>query len=438
MKTLVKPSQNRALSARLPLSVGFLGLFLLVVGFGGWSVATNIAGAIIVPGHLEVKENRQVVQHPSGGVIGEIFVREGSVVKAGDILLRLDDASLKSELAVIDSQYFELIARRGRLEAERDEAEAIRFDPIIVDASKTNPRVREMMEGQVRLFVARRDSQLRESQQLAERKVQISAQIDGLKAQHEAQERQLELIGQELADQQKLLDKGLAQASRVSSLLREEARLAGVMGEVKASMAEAAGRIIENDIGILRLGTSRREDAITSLRDLRNRELELYERRVLVLDNLSRLDIRAPVSGAVYGMTVNAIRSVIRPAEPVMYIVPLDLPLVIASRIDTIHIDQVHLGQDVTLRFSTFDQRTTPELFGKVVKLSADAFVDEATRSSYYRAEIQPNPEELDKLKGLDLLPGMPVEGFIRTDDRTPLSYLLKPMTNYFKKAFRE
>ena len=224
----------------------------------------------------------------------------------------------------------------------------------------------------------------------------------------------------------------------MSSLLREEARLAGVMGEVKASMAEAAGRIIENDIGILRLGTSRREDAITSLRDLRNRELELYERRVLVLDNLSRLDIRAPVSGAVYGMTVNAIRSVIRPAEPVMYIVPLDLPLVIASRIDTIHIDQVHLGQDVTLRFSTFDQRTTPELFGKVVKLSADAFVDEATRSSYYRAEIQPNPEELDKLKGLDLLPGMPVEGFIRTDDRTPLSYLLKPMTNYFKKAFRE
>lgn len=172
--------------------------------------------------------------------------------------------------------------------------------------------------------------------------------------------------------------------------------------------------------------------------NLQYRELELSERRILVIDNLARLDIRAPVSGAVYGMQVNAIRAVIRPAEPVMFIVPDDIPLVISSRINPIHIDQVYVGQEVTLRFSAFNQRSTPELFGKVVKVSADAFVDQATQVSYYKAEITPDPGEYDKLEGLELLPGMPVEAYIRTDDRTPMNYLIKPIADYFNKAFRE
>ncbi len=429
---------TRKWGAKMPMIVGYLAVITLVVGFGSWSVMTTISGAIIAPGQIEVEQNRQIVQHPNGGVVGELFVGEGESVQAGDIVLRLDDTALQSELAVIESQYFELVARRGRLEAERDDLTEIRFDPVVAAAASADAQVRDLAEGQSRLFEARLASLKREADQLAERKVQIAAQISGLEAQFAAQTKQLELIKGELVDQKKLLEKGLAQASRVSALQREEARLEGALGNIMASRAEVAGRMIETDLELLKLETLRREEAITTLRDLRYRELELSERRILIKDTLSRLDIRAPASGAVYGLQVHALRAVVRAAEPVMYIIPQDRPLVIASRIDPIHIDQVHVGQEVTLRFSAFDQRTTPELSGKVVKLSADAFVDEATRIPYYRAEIVPDPEEYAKLEGLELLPGMPVESFIRTADRTPLNYLIKPLADYFNKSFRE
>ncbi len=438
MTKLESHKSNPAKGARMPMVVGYLSLVVLIGGFGAWAMLATISGAIIAPGQIQVEQNRQVVQHPTGGVVGQINVIEGGIVQAGDILLRLDDTALKSELAVIESQYFELVARRGRLAAERDEQATVSFDPALVAASDENPDLRNLMDGQTRLFEARLDSQRRETEQMQERRQQIAAQIDGLTAQYDAQVKQMGLVKQELEDQEKLLAKGLAQASRISSLRREVARTEGVMGEILASKAEAAGRMIEAGIGILRLTTARREEAITRMRDLQYRELELFEKRVLLVDTLSRLDIRAPVTGAIYGLQVHAVRSVVRAAEPVMYIVPNDRPLVVSSRIDPIHIDQVHVGQEVTLRFSTFDQRTTPELFGKVVKLSADAFVDDATRTSFYQAEIIPNPEEYEKLQGLELLPGMPVETYIRTADRSPMNYFIKPLADYFNKAFRE
>ncbi|NOX40351.1 MAG: HlyD family type I secretion periplasmic adaptor subunit [Alphaproteobacteria bacterium] len=433
-----KVSQIARFTARMPMIVGYGAIVLLLGGFGAWSVMATISGAVVSPGRIEVQQNRQVVQHPDGGVVGKIFVVEGQEVKAGEIVLRLDDTALKSELSVIDSQYFDLVARRGRMEAERDGSPKISFDPLLLEAAAKSAEVADLMAGQTRLFAARRASQTRETEQMSERKVQISAQIDGLSAQENAQKKQLDLVRGELGDQKKLLQKGLAQASRVTGLEREQARLEGEIGKITAARAEAAGRMIETGIGILRLETGRREKAITNLRDLRYRELELAKRRILIKENLARLDIRAPVSGSVYGLKVHTIRAVVRAAEPVMFIVPKDRPLVITTRINPIHIDQVHVGQDVTLRFSAFDQRTTPELFGKVVKLSADAFVDDVTRTSYYRAEIKPNPGEYKKLKGLRLLPGMPVESYMRTADRTPLSYLLQPVENYFNKAFRE
>ena len=421
-----------------PQLLGWLAMVLLVVGFGSWSVYTSIAGAILASGKVEVEQSRQIVQHPVGGVVGEILAREGEEVKAGDVVIRLDDTSVKSELAVVENQYYESIARRNRLEAERDDLTAVTFDQVLLDIGKTNPAVQSLTDGQARLFDARRDSLQRETEQLAERKIQIGSQIEGLEAQHKAMSRQLELIQTELSDQEKLLEKGLVQASRVLTLQRELARLEGVLGEIVASKAEAAGKIIEIDIGILQLKTTRREDAITQLRDLGYRELELSEKRILLLETMSRLDIRAPVSGQVYDLQVHAVRAVVRAAEPVMYIVPLDQPLIISSRIDPLNVDDVRIGQEVTLRFSAFESRNTPELFGRVTKLSADAFVDKATGIAFYRAEILPNPGEMDKLQGEELVPGMPVEAFIRTSERTPLSYLVKPLANYFNKAFRE
>lgn len=434
---VTKPARQKW-QAKLPLSVGFVALITLLVGFGGWSVFTIISGAIVAPGRIEVENNRQVVQHPTGGVVGEINVQEGASVEAGQVLLRLDDTTVKSELAVVEGQYFELIARRGGLEAERDGRDTIQFDPKILQAAADNPEIQNLLEGQQRLFEARRTSLQSELNQMHERKVQISAQIDGLEAQLGALEKQLVLTVKELADQQNLLDKGLAQASRVSQLQREVARIEGLKGEIAASKAEAGGRMVENDIGILRVSSARREDAITKLRDMQYREFELAERRIVAKDSLEKLAIRAPMSGSVYGLEVHAVRSVIQPAQPLMYIVPKDRRLVISSRVDPIHVDQVYVGQKVILHFSAFNSRTTPELNGTIVKLSADAFTDQATRVSYYQVEIAPLPGEYAKLEGLVLLPGMPVEAFIKTADRSPLSYLIKPMAEYFNKAFRE
>jgi len=223
------------------------------------------------------------------------------------------------------------------------------------------------------------------------------------------------------------------------NLQREEARLSGTVGELKAQRAQAEGRITEIDIEILKLGTQRREEAITRLRDLQFQELELAEQRRSLIERLSRLDIRAPVSGIVYGLQVFAKRSVIRPADPVLFLVPQDKPLVIMAQVEPIHIDEIFVNQDVTLRFSALDSRTTPELFGRVVQISADAFQDENTAFSYYRAEIELNEGEMTRLPdGTILIPGMPVEAYIQTADRTPLAYLIKPLADYFAKAFRE
>ena len=433
------PGPKNAWSARAPLTVGIVGLVLLVGGFGSWSVVTNISGAIIASGRIEVDQNRQVVQHPDGGVVAEILVEEGDIVTPGQVLVRLDETALRSQLAISENQLFELVARRGRLEAERDDATEITFDPLIVDAVEYSEDAADLMAGQVRLMTARTTSIATEIDQLGKRTGQIRSQIEGLSAQKTALREQQALIARELADQQILLDKGLAQASRVLSLRREEARLSGTMGDLESQIAQAEGRITEIDIEILKLGTQRREEAITRLRDLQFRELELREQRRAQLEQLSRLEITAPVSGIVYGLQVFAVRSVIRPADPVLFIVPQDRPLVISAQVEPIHIDKLYLDQDVTLRFSTFDQRETPELNGTVSQISADSFKDEGTSLTYYRVVIVLSEGEITRLPaGATLIPGMPVEAFILTDDRTPMAYLVKPLADYFTKAFRE
>lgn len=424
-------------SPRRHLLIGGAALLILVGGFGGWAFMAQITGAVIATGQIEVDRNRQVIQHPDGGVVEEVIVDEGDNVKAGDLLIKLDASIISSELAVVEGQLFEIMARRGRLEAERDDLSEISFDPLLV--SEGGEDAKTLMDGQQRLFEARNNTIRTATEQLTQQRNQIASQITGIDAQQAALQSQRDLIAEELADQQTLLDRGLAQASRVLALKREEANLLGTVGELTAQRAQAAERITEIDIQILQLKTQRREDAITRLRDLQFNELELSERRRTLTRQLDRLDIRAPVSGIVYGLQVFAPRAVIRAAEPVMFLVPQDRPLVIAAQVQPTDIDQIYVGQEVTLRFSAFDQRRTPELNGEVTLISADAFTDEGTAISYYRAEVQLNEGEISRLpEGMTLIPGMPVETFVRTQDRSPLEYLVKPLSDYFAKAFRE
>ncbi|WP_322867796.1 HlyD family type I secretion periplasmic adaptor subunit [Aquicoccus sp. G2-2] len=426
-------------SARFPLAVGYIGLLALVGGFGTWASLTTLAGAVIAPGQIELEQNRQVVQHPDGGVVTEILIREGEKVAAGQPLIRLDGADLGSQKAILLSELFEIMARRARLTAERDSASIPTFDAELLARATTDPNTRALMQGQTALMRARTISLARQSAQLSQQREQLSKQIAGVDAQSTALNTQLGLIDRELAAQKTLRTKGLAQASRLLALEREQASLQGSMGELAARKAQTKARIAEIEISILKLGTDRREAAISQLRDLHLRETELREKRRALDKRIARLEITAPGSGVVYDLNVFAPRSVIRPAEPLLYLVPQDRPLVITVRINPIHIETVYVNQPVTLRFSSFNQRTARDLFGHITTISADAFQDETTRTAYYRAEIALDTGELAKLPaGTSLLPGMPVEAFIRTDDRTPLSYLLHPFTVYFSKAFRE
>lgn len=425
-------------SARSPVALGMLSLAALLGGFGYWSAVTEISGAIIAGGQIEVEQNRQIVQHPDGGVVAEILVSEGDTVGADQLLIRLDPTLLEAELAVVEGQLYEAVALRARLEAERDEQAEINFDPELLEAQESNPRVKLLVEGQTRLFETRRVAQRRELDQLSRQREQIVNQVTGIDAQIKSIDSQLALIAEELSSQESLLERGLAQVSRVLALKRETASLEGRRGELVASRAVAGERITENEIIGERLLQRRREEALTGIRDLSARELELRERRGSLRERVGRLEIRAPVGGVVYDMQVFAPRQVIRPAEAVLYIVPQDRPLVIAAKVSPIHVDQVHAGQDVILRFSTFDSRTTPELAGTVTQVSADAFTDDRI-GTYYRALVRVNEGELEKLpRDKVLVPGMPVEAFIKTGDRTPMEYLVKPMSDYLNRAFRE
>ena len=428
----------KAWSTRRPVTYGLLTLVALVAGFGTWSVMTTISGAIVTSGQIEVEQNRQVVQHPDGGVVATINVAEGDTVAAGDLILTLDGAMIHSELAIVEGQFFEALARRARLEAERDNAAELTFAKDLLKAALQRAEVLEKIEGQRRLFEARRESLASQTEQLDKRRDQIEQQIVGIDAQKQALSTQLMLLQQELTDQKVLLEGGLTQASRVLGLQREVASLSGQLGELNATRAQAEGRITETEIEVLRLASDLREEANAQLRDSGAQELELAERRRALAERIARLDVRAPVSGIVLGLTVTTPRAVLRPADPVLYLIPQDRPLVIAAQVPPIHIDQIYVGQSVKLVFSAFSTNDTPELNGRVAVVSADALIDQRSQAPYYRAEIVLDPGELDKLAGQTLLPGMPVEAFIQTDARTPLAYLLKPFTDYFNRAFRE
>ena len=423
-------------SARMPLAIGFVALALLIGGVGWWSVRTQIAGAIIASGMIVVENNRQVVQHAEGGIVGEIAARDGDRVEAGALLVELDDTLLRSELSVAEVQLIELGARRARLEAERDEADTVVFPTNL--ASLDAEAAREQIEGQRVLFHARKETFEKELSQIGERSLQTGNQIAGIEAQLAALAIQEDLASEELKVQEDALARGLTQAARVSTLRREAARLQGEIGQLRADIARFRGEIAGFEIERVRLKNARREAAISELRDIQFRELELGEQRQSLLKRLDRLDIRAPVAGIVYGTAVFAKNAVVQPAEPLMYIIPQDQPLIVNARVEAIHIDQVHVGQAATLRFSAFNQRLTPEVTGTVLDVSADVFQDEVTGMTYYRVDLAPLAEELPKLEDQDLLPGMPVEAYLRTEDRTPLSYLTKPLTDYFGRAFRE
>jgi HlyD family secretion protein len=424
-------------SIRRHVIFGCVVVAFLAVGLGGWAATAEIAGALIAQGSLVVDSNVKKVQHPTGGVVGEVRARDGDRVKAGDILVRLDETVTGANLAIITKGLTELYARKARLGAERDSADSVPAPKQLAD--KTNdPDVQEALASERKLFELRRKARLGQKDQLQQRIQQLQEQITGLTAQQAAKTKEMEIIGQELQGVRDLWAKNLVQINRLTSLEREEARLQGEHGQLIATAAEAKGKIVETQLQKLQVDQEFASDVAKELRDADSKIGEYVERKVTAEDQLKRTDLRAPQDGIVFQSTANTVGGVITAGDPVMLIVPETDTLMVEAKVEPKDIDQIQFGQPVVLRFSAFNMRTTPEINGRLVRVGADASTDQRTGQSYYLVRIAMTREEVAKLGEVKLTPGMPVEAFIQTGTRTMLSYLVKPLHDQLNRAFRE
>lgn len=409
--------------------------FLLVAGAGGWAATAQLAGAVIAEGQVAVDQRLKAIQHRDGGIVSEINVREGDFVREGQVLLRLDDAQTRAELSIVEAQLLELAARKARLLAERDGLPQIGF-PEALDASR--PEVQALLDGETRLFAGNRLNRESQKEQLRLGIDQLGEETRGLEAQRASKSSEIALIEEQHARLELLARQQLVERTPVYALERDMARLKGERGEVDAAMARARARMSEIRLQILAIDENARTEAQRELTAAGTRISELEDRRMAISDRLARTGIRAPISGFVNELNVHTVGGVITPAEVLVTIVPEDAKLKVEIRIDPASIDQVAVDRPARLRLTALNQRTTPELAGVVSHVSPATTRDPATGRFYYRGDVEVPPAELSRMGGSRLIPGMPVEVYVTTAERTALSYLLKPVTDQFSKAFRE
>jgi HlyD family secretion protein len=424
-------------SIRRHALAGVAALVLVGGGAGGLAATTELSGAVVAAGFLVVESNVKNVQHPTGGIIGEILVRDGDTVSAGDVLVRLDDTLTRANLAIIEGQISELSARKARLEAERDGLDDVAF-PEALATRAADAEVARILASEARLFALRRDARAGQARQLRERIAQARQEIAGLTTQAEAKVEEIALIERELEGVRGLYGKNLVPLSRVTALEREATRLDGERGQLVSSAAQVRGRIAETELQILQIEQDLRSEAAREIREIEARLAELSERRVAADDQLRRVEVRAPQSGTVHELSVHTRGGVVAPGDVLMRIVPASERLAVEVRVRPQDIDQLAPGQDAMLRFSAFSQRTTPELKGILARVSPDLVEEPRSGERHYVARVAFAEDEAGRLGDVALVPGMPVEAFVRTGDRTLLSYLTKPLGDYFTRAFRE
>ena len=411
-------------------------VMVAVLGVGGWAATSQITGAIIAPGQIVVDSNVKKVQHPSGGIVGELRARDGDHVKAGDVVVRLDDTVTRANLAIVTKGLNELMARRARLDAERGGLAAVQFPPALSESS--DPDVTSVIASEIKLFEARRAARDGQKAQLRQQIEQMREEGEGLLAQQKAKVREIELIQRELIGVRELFAKNLVQLPRLTQLEREAARIEGERGQLTAAMAQSRVKTSETELKIIQIDQDLASDVGKEMREIDGKIGEFVERKITAQDQLKRIDIRAPQDGTVFQSAVHTVGGVIQAGEPIMLIVPNADNLAVESKANPQDIDQLQIGQKVMMRFTNFNQRTTPEIFGNVSHISADTSTDQRTGTSYYTVRVGLPPEEIAKLGEVRLVPGMPVETFIQTGDRTVLSYLAKPLVDQVTRAFRE
>ena len=431
------PSGDTRTAIRSHLWAGLALLMLLSGGVGGWAATTEIAGAVIAAGVLVVDSNVKKVQHPTGGVVGEIRARDGDRVAIGDVLIRLDETVTRANLTIVLKGLDELVARKARLEAERDGLEDIAFPSEFIERIG-ELQVAAIIAGERKLFDLRQSARIGQKSQLRERIAQLREEISGIAAQIKAKAQEIVLIQRELTGARDLWEKNLMPITKLTQLEREATRLEGERAQLTATSAQSKGKISELELQIIQVDRDLASEVGKELREVDAKIGEFVERRVAAEDQLKRIDIRAPQDGLVHQSIVHTVGGVINAGEQLMLIVPSADNLIVEAKFAPQDIDQVKVGQRAVLRFTSFNQRTTPELNGIVTRVSADTTVDQRTSASYYTLRISLTREEISRLGDVTLVPGMPVESFVQTGERKVISYLMKPLSDQVMRAFRE
>ncbi|WP_425908324.1 HlyD family type I secretion periplasmic adaptor subunit [Nitrobacter sp. TKz-YC02] len=421
------------------LLAGTILVFLVTLGIGGWAATTELSSAVVASGVLVVDSSVKKVQHPTGGVIGELRVRDGDHVRAGNILVRLDETQTRAAATIITKSVDELLARQARLETERDNIPELVFPAALLDRARdpTSDAARAI-SAESSLFDLRRQAREGQKSQLKERSAQLQDEINGYQAQIEAKRKEVDFIRQELEGVQTLWQKKLVPISRLTALERDSARIEGERSQLSGMIAQAKGKKAEIQLQIIQVDQDLRSEVGKDLIEARSKIAEMSERRIAAVDQLQRIDIRAPQSGVVYQLSAHTVGGVIGPGEQIMLIVPDADTLAVEVKIAPQDIDHIHVGQPTILRLSAFNQHTTPEITGAVSMISPDLTQDQRTGTSFYTTRIVLKPEELERLGSVKLIPGMPVDAFIQMGERTALSYLMKPLRDQAARAFKE
>lgn len=430
------PAEANERTIRHYLTVAVVACVVLVGGVGGIAAMTKLSGAVIAPGSLVVDSNVKRVQHPTGGIVARINVREGDRVEAGAVLLQLDQTVTRANLSIVDNSLDELNLRVVRLEAERDDLAAL--DMSSLKFSKSPAELAKLVNGEHSLFQLRKEARLGQKAQLRERTAQLREQIGGLTQQRDAKREEIKLIAKELEGIRALWAQKLVSIERMTALEREAVRLEGEFGQLTASIAQAKGQVAEINLQIIQVDQNMRSEVAAELRDARAKIGEMTERKVAAEDALKRIDLRSPQSGVVHQLAAHTVGGVVSAGEQIMLIVPVADRLTVEARVAPQDIDQVSVGQNASLHLSAFSRQTTPVLNGVVTRVSADLTTDQRTGVAYYTARVEIPSQEAKKLDQLTLTPGMPVEVFLSTGDRTMLSYLMKPLSDQISRAFRE
>jgi len=416
---------------------GLVIVLVLVGGVGGWAGTTKLSGALIAPGSVVVDTNVKKVQHPTGGIVGELRVRDGDRVKQGDIVVRLDDTVTRANLAIVTKGLDELIARKARLESERDGGDQVKFPADLV-ARASSPDVASILDGERKLFDLRRNARLGQKAQLRQRVEQLNEEIRGLKAQAESKDKEVKLVLREKEGVYDLWKQKLVPLTKLTELERNEVRLEGEGGQLTAQTAQVSGKISETELQVLQIDRDLSSEVAKETREIDAKIGEFIERKVTAEDQLKRVDIRAPQDGTVFQSNAHTIGGVITAGDTIMLIVPDAESLTVEAKVNPQDIDQVQVGQNAMLRLTAFNQRTTPEIMGNVTRVSADTTTDQRTGQNYYTIRVSMPADEVSKLGELKIVPGMPVEAFVQTGERTMISYLVKPLKDQLMRMFRE